>query len=180
MPRKRFSDDTVIKIDSLIRRIAEKNRKEDPEYHHRGLTNPQLVQACLDEAKDILRRDTDELVSGYLAARIPIVLPAPSPSERTRFLTLPGLDLPIWLPVPHEEKGGAGWKYQPDLTPNELTKIIAHRELDIEGRIVEKNKLVLLRATALDKECGPDDPISTVFGKDPDAPQPDEGPRPSP
>lgn len=176
MPKTRFSEEVVARVDSLIRRVAEARKKTEPEYAERGLPNGLLVQACLDDAKNIMRRQYDEMVSGYLAVRIPIVLPAPSPTERTSFATLPGLDLPVWLSVPSADKHGSGWKYQPDLTPNDLTRVIKHREQDIEGRVVEKNKLVLLRDTALEQGCAPDDPIGTVF----DADEPDDGPRDEP
>jgi hypothetical protein len=175
MAKKRFPEDVVARVDSLIRRVAEARKKTDPDYAERGLPNGLLVQACLEDAKDIMRRQYDEMVSGYLAVRIPLVLPAPSPTERTSFATIPGLDLPVWLSVPSADQHGSGWKYQPDLTPNEITRVIKHREQDIEGRVVEKNKLVLLRDTALEQGCEPDDPIRTVFdGDDPDGDPLDE------
>lgn len=162
---KRFPSEVVARIDSLIRREAFAQKVKDESYKERGLTNSTIVSACLGEARDIMRRQYDEMVSGYLAIRIPLVLPEPSETEPTRYLTLPGLDLPAWLSVPPEDKGEFGWKFQPDVTPNQLTRLIDHRQKDIDGRIAEKQKLAILRDTAVELGCDPDDPISKVFDR---------------
>lgn len=177
---RRYPTETIAQIDSLIRRVAFSEKKKDKSYDECGLTNAAIVSACLGEAREIMRHQYNEMVAGYLAARIPLVLPEHSETEPTRYLTLPGLDLPAWLSIPSEGKGETGWKFQPDVTPNQLTRVIEHRAKDIEGRIVEKQKLEILRDTALDRGCDRNDPIRTVFGESPDGDTPDDRPTPYP
>jgi hypothetical protein len=42
--------------------------------------------------------------------------------------------------------------------------VVDHKDADILGRQVERNKFVLLRAQAIEEGCELDQPISTVFG----------------
>jgi hypothetical protein len=177
--KKRYPTEIVLRVDSLIRKVAEDLRREDDDYAEIGLVNSAIVTGCLSEAREIMRREFDEMVAGYLAARIPIVLPKPSETEETRYLTLPGLNLPVWLAIPREDKGEFGWKFQPDVTPNQLTRVIDHRQKEIDGRITEKQKLAILRDTALEMGCDPNEPIKTVFDGDRSKSPPDR-PRPSP
>jgi hypothetical protein len=159
-----------MRIDSLLRKVAIKLSSTSPDYIKRGLHNREIVQSAIAEAEEILRLEYRGVVSAYLMARIPVVLPSPDDDEDepTAFISLlPGLDLPVWMAIPAEDaRGPAGWKQQPDLTPNQLQRVINHQSADIEGRIIAKNKLVILRETALDRGCDPDKPISSVLTKE--------------
>lgn len=187
MGKRRFSDSLTVQIDALIRRVAfEKRRAREPDarqqYAERGLQNNEIVTAAQREAEVILRGHHSAMVANYLSTRIPLVLPSQGKDERREFIALlPGLNLPSWFAVPQDEesKGPFGWKFQSDVTPNQLDRIIDHSQKDIDGRLVAKNKLVLLRETALELGCDPDDPVSSVLDGEPDdPPSPDEHPHP--
>jgi hypothetical protein len=163
----------VGKLIRLIRAGADRLAKEGGEdYKYNGLQNAAIVTAILSEAAVYCQPEYDAAIASLLSHMVPLVLGGGAredDAELTQHL-IPGLEIPEWLAVPPDENeaGRDGWKRSPDVSPNELTRIIDARDKDILGRMVEKQKLVLTRDTALELGCGPNDPISTVFGDDDD------------
>lgn len=114
---RRFSDVQQAAVDSLLRRHAFLLRRS-PDYSERGLQNSDIVQAAHAEAKELLARSVDELVTQTLMQRVSQVLGVPSPDQPVAAFILPGLDLPVWFAIPAEDGiGSPEWKYGPDVTP---------------------------------------------------------------
>lgn len=158
------------RIDALIRRGAAELKFIEPDEYSRGLRNQTIRQHVQERAENILARQFKTTVEIYLSTRIPLVLAKRSTDEFHTFQScLPELKLPEWLNVPSDTDGDTqhgGWKLEVDATPNQLTRLIDHRDEIIRGHEIEREKYVLLRATALDKGCDPDAAIRTVFFPD--------------
>jgi len=180
MSRKRFPQITTLRLDTLIERKAVELRGDgtSEEYRESGITNAQIVQAAIPEAREILADSFDEMVADRLSTRVPQVLgkKKDDPVGHTLFAALGLPDLPVWIAIPvSREDGGHGpdyWKQllDGDPTPSELDRVIDGRNKEIAGRITENEKLRILRDTAKARGCVPDRPISTVFRLPPPRP----------
>jgi hypothetical protein len=171
MSKKRFPQITTLKLDTLIERKAVELRGDgsSEEYRESGITNAQIVQAAIPEARKILAGSFDEMVADRLSSRVGQVLgkKQDDPVGHTLFAGLGLPALPVWVAIP-PPKGDGGpdyWKQllDGDPTPSELDRVIDGHDKDIEGRITENEKLRILRDTAKARGCVPDRPISTVF-----------------
>jgi len=167
--RLTLSRELVDRLVRLIRAGADRLADNaDENYKYRGIQNAGIVNAVQAEAEALCQPEYAATIATLLSTMVPLVLGGKAQDDIAVVAQeiIPGLDIPEWLAVPREEddQGRDGWKRALDVTPNELTRIIATREKDIEGRMVEKNKLVLTRDTALEVGCDPNEPISTVFG----------------
>jgi hypothetical protein len=168
---------------ALIRRTADELRKTYPDYRDAGLSNALIVQAALAEAERLCAPEYSNAIAALLARMIPSVLPENAEDDRRPAqLMIPGIELDPWFAIFHEEKDGpAGWKLSRDCTPNDIRRMLDHRQADIDGRIAERHKLVIWHQTALDLGCDPNKPVSTVFFPDEDDDRPDppeDRPRP--
>jgi hypothetical protein len=154
----------------LIRRTADGLTTTEVDYRTAGLRNAAIVNAMLDDAVKLARHEHREMMAVLLSRFVPSVLGERPDGEIVKPL-IPGLELPDWFAVPSPEsvRSGPGWKKDRDCTPVELQRIVDHRREVIVGHSVEMNKFILLRATALERGCDEEQPISTVF---PDAPPP--------
>lgn len=161
----RLSKGLLHSLAQLIRDSADKLRSEDEHYFDRGLPVSSIAHGALEAAMEACSMEFRSTVGALLSRMVPVVLG----SREDQILSarqpmILGLDLPEWYCVPTAEgRAQPGWKKDEDVTPNELTRIIAHRDEDIRGRQVERNKLVILRDTALEAGCAPDAPLSSVF-----------------
>lgn len=165
------------RIDGLINDgFAQLMLTEKPEYDRRGLRNEKIVLAILPSAVKLFERHHQEVVSCWLADRVPIVLGRSGRGREHEFQScLPELALPEYFNVPDEDKAGAGWKLQIDVTPAELRRIADHRREIITGHEVELSKITLLLETALERGCDEYSPVRSVFFPDDDDPAwPDE------
>lgn len=160
-----------MRLDALIERKAIELRGDgtSEEYRESGITNAQIVQAAIPEAKEILVGSFDEMVADRLSTRVPQVLgkKKDDPVGHTLFSGLGLPDLPVWIaiPAPTEEGGPDYWKQllDGDPTPSELDRVIEGHNREIAGRITENEKLRILRDTAKARGCVLDQPISSVF-----------------
>jgi hypothetical protein len=144
--------------------LGGKHGRGDLDYAAIGLPNAVIVEAALDAAVALCRFEVRNTVAELLSRMVPSVLGDGLEMRALVQPMIPGLQMPSWYAVvPIDKKGPSGWKKDRDTTPNELSRIIDHRQADIDGRVVEKNKFVLLRATALELGCGEDEPLSKVF-----------------
>lgn len=163
----------------LIRDTADQLRLTEVDYKTAGLRNAAIVNAMLDDAMKLGRREHREMMATLLARFVPSVLGERITEEAVIIQPLiAGLELSDWFAVPSVDHTGDGWKKDRDVTPDELDRIVEHRRAILVGHSVEMNKFILLRDTARELGCADDQPISTVFpedGKDP-PPRPEDRP----
>lgn len=180
--RPRMPKNLTGQLASLISETAVTLRGDgkDASYRRGGLANAQIVTAALPQAREIVGEHIDALTAEFLSGLVPKVLgDGIQPPRVVEPAMIPGLHLPMWMPcLPSEEEGGAaGWKRDRDMTPHELDRLIEHRLEIIRGHQIERQKLVLLRETAVELGCDMDDPVSTVFpDATPTRPRPDDRP----
>lgn len=186
MSRKRFPQITTLRLDTLIERKAVELRGDgtSEEYRESGITNAQIVQAAIPEAREILAGSFDEMVADRLSTRVPQVLgkKKDDPVGHTLFAGLGLPDLPVWIAIP-PQKGDGGpdyWKQllDGDPSPSELDRVIEGHDNEIAGRVAENEKLRILRDTAKARGCVPHLPISTVFRLGGPPRSPEISPRP--
>lgn len=157
------------RIDVLIRKGAAELKYAKEEEYEAGLRNHTIVEHVQKRAEDILATQFKATVELYLSTRVPMVLGkrgAPGEELHVFQACLPELQLPEWVNIPSDIDGEVtrgGWKQEPDTTPNQLQRLIDHPDEIIKGHEMMREKYVVLRATAVEKGCKPDEPIRSVF-----------------
>lgn len=188
--KRRFPDYLILNVNSQIRAAAYKLRAENlKEKKDPGFSNADIVERITDEVHKLFASHYRALTQHYLSTQVPLVLEGKTAERRVSTPIQLGLglehaiELAEWLAVPSVEdednKKGDAWKIPRDCSPNELERIENRRDSRIKKEQAENEKIRIIRTTALERGCGPDDPISTVFPGENDRrpPQPDDRPR---
>jgi hypothetical protein len=163
----------IDRLDGLITFAAAQLKVTKPEEYKRGLRNDEIVTATQEKAEELFKRHHRETIAALVATRVPLVLARRVGPAHHFSACLPELGLPEWVNIPapqddYDDDEVVGWRMERDATPNQLTRLIKHRDEIIRGHEVQRNKYVLLRDTALEKGCEPDRPLRTVFFPDDD------------
>jgi hypothetical protein len=166
-----ISKELTTQLAGLLKRTAEQMADQVEDYDTIGLRNKAIIRTAMPDIKKLCQPELDGVMGSLAARMLPTVLGNESPGEDEPVIVpnpvIPGLEIPEWssVPLPKEIMGLPGWKRTRDLTPQQLKRIIDHRDNDLEGRRKERNKYELLRAEAVRRGCGPNDPIRTVFDR---------------
>lgn len=153
----------------LLKQTAERMANTVDDYETIGLRNKAIIREAMPSIKKLCHPELDGVMGSLAARMLPTVLGNEGTGEDDPVIVtnavIPGLEIPEWssVPLPKEIMGLPGWKRTRDLTPKQLKRIIDHRDNDLAGRRKERDKYELLRAEAVRRGCGPDEPIRTVF-----------------
>jgi hypothetical protein len=168
MPKKRFPDPLVFQICQLIRAAAytlrdEKKRKGEDT----GIKNPEIVERIKHDVHALFSRHYLSLTEHYLSTQVSTVLEGRGAERSISSPIIPGLNIAEWLAIPPDDhKGPDHWKLPRDCSPNDLERNEKTRRARIQKETAELEKIRILRTTALERGCDPDEPISTVFDDD--------------
>jgi hypothetical protein len=149
----------------LAAEAAKAKGEPEPEYPKHGFAPQDVVRNRFDSILELVTPEWKETIFILATRMVPSVL-GETPQASLVEPIISGLELPRWFSVPAEPNGtrAAGWVKDRDASPNQIQRVVDHKDADILGRQVERNKFVLLRAQAIEEGCELDQPISTVFG----------------
>src|SRR3954453_262613 len=129
---RRFSALVMAQLESLIQRTANTLSESDDYPTGETVTNPQIVQPALPEAKVILAKKFDVMVASILSSLVAPTLSGEADKAGSSPLLAPlrlGA-MSTWLAIPAEAGGPEYWKKlgAGHPTPAELDRVIHKRE----------------------------------------------------